>query len=83
MKPGSVTKNYSINVVVNIKRGKEEMEFARIESDRLHNLLGSGQEAAWAKQQIERIHELIFLPPADRVKTALLKELDKETDEAV
>lgn len=72
-------KTYNINVTINVKRGKEEVDFARTETEKLYGLIGSEKHTDWAKDRIESIHEMIFLPPADKIKDELTKKLEEDT----
>lgn len=74
-------KIYNVTVNLQIKRGKEEIDFARSETDKLHNLIATDKEIDWAKTRIVALHEMIFLPPTEVIKTDLvakLKEVDPE-----
>ena len=77
---GKVVKQYVISVTINFKRGKEEIEFAHKESERLYNLITTA-ENEWAKQRIEKIQSFILSgPDAEAIRTELESKL-KETDE--
>ncbi len=75
-----VHKTYNINLVINIKRGKDELEFAKAEADRFHTYISDGKELAWAKEQIQKLHSMIFMPSADQIKNELVERLKKEDD---
>lgn len=76
-----VNKHYNIQLTVVVKRGKEEMEFVNKEADRMHNLISSDKEIAWAKARLEKLHELVLIPSSDEIKTQLKDKLSKEDDQ--
>lgn len=78
---GAAQKIYNITVNVQIKRGKEEIEYASRETDKLYNLIATGTETDWAKTRIVRIQDMIFKPSADELKTELLKKLEEADNE--
>ncbi len=54
-----------IQVNVNIKIGKEQIDFAAKETERLYKLVeGGGNSADWAIKRIERIQDMIMNPNA-------------------
>ncbi len=78
--PPKGEKQYRINVTVNIRRGKDEIEFARMETEKLHQLIASDKQADWAKTQVEKLHKMIFMPDVKNIKNELLQLLKNEDD---
>ncbi len=71
----SIIKQYVLNITIHFKRGKDELEFAHKEAERLHGLLTSN-EKDWAKSRLEKLQELILGgPDADTLKTELESKL--------
>jgi hypothetical protein len=67
----------SITVVLNLKRIKDEVDYANKESDRLHALIAADKQVEWAKEQLQRLHEMIFLPSAEQVRNELIDTINK------
>ena len=76
-------KNSIINIAltVNIKRSKEEIDYADKETNKLHNLIANDKEIDWAKGRIEKIQDMIF-SPAEQVKSELVEKL-REVDQNI
>jgi len=72
-----VNKNYTVNLSVQVKRSKEELDFALKETDRLHELIKAGAEVEWAKARIEALHKMVFSPCPDSVKSEMMDALKK------
>ena len=81
---GKTIKQIHLHISINFKRGKEEIEYAHKESERLHNLIAAGTERAeWAMTRLEAIQKLILSgPDADSLKAAIDEKLksDEESD---
>ncbi len=73
----AATKNYNIEVNVTIKRTRDEVEFAAKENEKLYNLISTDKEVPWAKQQIEKIQEMVLLPDAKQIRQSIINELAK------
>jgi hypothetical protein len=77
----SVAKTYNINITLQMKRSKEEVEVARGELERLHGYIEKGTELPWAKKRIEDVTTLLLLPNPDQIKSAIRAKLeDEDTD---
>lgn len=71
------TKQIVLNVTINFKRGKDELDYARQESERLYNLI-STEEKSWAKDRIEKLQEFVLLgPDAESLKDRLQAKLEE------
>lgn len=71
---------YNVNLTINLKRGKEEIDLAKVELERLHKLIASQTEVNWAKEQIEKTHKMIFLPSAEQIKKELVTKLNEDSE---
>lgn len=77
----TINKHYNISLVINLKRGKDEIELADKEMTRLHQLIAGGTEADWAKNQVSSIHRMVFVPDTEQIKNELTSKLE-EADQA-
>lgn len=71
---------YNINVTVQLKRGKDEVEFAIKETEKLHNLLSTGPEERlknWVMDRIEKIQEMVLFPDAAQIRSEIQSALKK------
>jgi hypothetical protein len=75
-----IHKHYTIHLIVNVKRGKEEMDFVNKESDRLYKLIEGGTEAEWAKRRLEKVQDMV-LNPAEQISTELSNKLTQQDKE--
>ena len=73
-------KTFHINVNIHLKRTKEEIDFAKSETEKLHQLVIGQQEQGWAKERIQRLHEMIFLPDPKAFKKGLVDSIKDDSD---
>lgn len=75
MAAAAVSKTYNVSVTINLKRSKEEIDFSRSETDKLYNLISTQVETAWAKDRIESIHKMIFMPSTEEIASQVKEKL--------
>ena len=74
-------KQFVLNITINFKRGKDELEFAQKEAERLHALLKETALNEWAKKRLEKLQELVLGgPDAEMLKTELEARLSNKED---
>jgi hypothetical protein len=78
----TAAKTYNINVTVQVKRSKDEVELVKSELERLHGYIEKRNEVDWAKKRIEDVMTLTLLPNADQIKGALKSSLEDEEESA-
>ena len=71
----NVDKPLLLSLNLTVKRGREEIEFASKETEKLYNLIASGQSSEWATKRIERIQEMILFPSYEHIKQEVLTVL--------